>query len=242
MKHTYQITGMTCSGCVNKVRNALERIKELKNIRIDLQKGIAEIDMDKHIPTRQMQDILQNEGSYTITSLNAQVEPTSKKEEKASGIDYKRLYPLFLVFAYLIGGVVLTQIITGDWNSLQAMRFFMGGFFVVFSFFKLLDIKGFAASFSTYDPIASRWRGYGFIYPFIELALGIAYLTAINLFFTNIITLVLVSIGTIGVGKTLLDKRKIQCACLGTVFNLPMTKVTLTENSVMIIMAILMLI
>lgn len=246
MTHSYKITGMTCNGCVSSVSSALEKIDGVKDVSIDLSTGLAAVSMKKHIDTEAMQQKLSEKGNYIITEIedgmtDSDAESTEIPQDDSAS-DYKRLFPLFLVFSYLIGGVLLSQVIAGSWNTMKAMQYFMGGFFVVFSFFKLLDLKGFASSFSTYDPIAGKWLGYGYIYPFIELALGVAYFMGVNLVITNSITLTIVSIGTIGVARTLLDKKRIQCACLGTVFNLPMTKVTLTENSVMIAMAVGMLI
>ncbi|MDC1365353.1 heavy metal transporter, partial [Algibacter sp.] len=115
-------------------------------------------------------------------------------------------------------------------------------FYVVFSFFKLLDLKGFPESFKMYDPIAKVIPLYGWVYPFIEVALGVMFLMRIEIPIALIITLIILGITTIGVTKTLLDKKTIQCACLGTALKLPMTKATFFENSIMIVMAIVMLI
>lgn len=246
MTHSYKITGMTCNSCVSSVASVLKRIDGVKDVGIDLSTGLASVSMDKHIDTETIRQKLLEKGNYILTEFE---EETTDSDEASTGIskdnsasDYRKLFPLFLVFAYLLGGVLLSQLIAGRWNTMNAMQYFMGSFFLAFSFFKLLDLKGFAYSFSTYDPVAGKWLGYGYIYPFVELALGIAFLIGGNLLITNVIALIIVSIGTIGVIRTLWNKKRIQCACLGTVFNLPMTKVTLTENSIMIAMAIIMLI
>ena len=118
---------------------------------------------------------------------------------------------------------------------------FMGLFFIVFSFFKMLDLNGFLQSFKMYDPLAKRVSFYGRIYPFIETLLGLMFLMRYEINIALIITLVLLVITTIGVSKVLLQKQSIQCACLGTVLKLPMTEATLIENSIMIVMSILML-
>jgi hypothetical protein len=60
--------------------------------------------------------------------------------------------------------------------------------------------------------------------------------------FALIATLVVLGITTIGVTKALFSKTAIQCACLGTALKLPMTKATFIENSIMIVMAVIMLI
>ena len=125
---------------------------------------------------------------------------------------------------------------------MSAMHLFMGGFFLVFSFFKMLDLKGFAYSYMSYDIVAKKWLAWGFIYPFIELSLGLAYLFHFAILEATIVTLVVMSISSIGVIKSLLEKKKIQCACLGTVFNLPMSNITLIEDLLMVLMAAVMLI
>jgi hypothetical protein len=121
------------------------------------------------------------------------------------------------------------------------MRVFMSGFFLIFSFFKLLDLQGFADSYSMYDLIAKRFRSWGVIYPFIELALGIAFAVNFSPVLTNWITLAVMGISIIGVLQSVLNKRKIRCACLGAVFNLPMSTITIIEDGLMIIMSIAML-
>ena len=122
------------------------------------------------------------------------------------------------------------------------MRYFMGGFFLVFSFFKLLNLRGFADAYRSYDIVARAWPAWGFVYPFVELALGTACLLNLNPIATNVATLVLMLVGAVGVIKALLDKRAIRCACLGTALNLPMTTITLIEDLGMAMMAALMLV
>jgi hypothetical protein len=92
-----------------------------------------------------------------------------------------------------------------------------------------------------YDPLAKAIPGYGIIYPFLEVILGLLFLMRIQIPFALILTLIILGITTIGVTKTLFDKKTIQCACLGTALKLPMTKATFIENSIMIVMAIIML-
>jgi len=121
------------------------------------------------------------------------------------------------------------------------MNNFMGGFFVVFSLFKMFNLSGFADGYSTYDLIAKHSRGYALSYPFIELTLGIAYFAGIALPAVNVITLILMIIGSIGVTQALLKKQAIQCVCLGTSLKLPMTIITLVEDATMGLMALLML-
>ena len=121
------------------------------------------------------------------------------------------------------------------------MQYFMAGFFITFSFFKFLDLKGFAESYSMYDVLAKKMPAYGFVYPFIELGLGIAYLINFNMQITNIATILIMGFSSIGVIQSVMHKKRIQCACLGAVFNLPMSTVTIIEDLLMVVMALFML-
>jgi uncharacterized membrane protein YphA (DoxX/SURF4 family) len=99
------------------------------------------------------------------------------------------------------------------------MILYMGIFFILFSLMKMLDWSGFVKAFAQYDLIAKNVSFYGWLYPGIELTLGVLYLT--NTFITGAawITIFIMGVGAIGVGKNLLSKDKVQCACLGTKIN-----------------------
>jgi hypothetical protein len=113
---------------------------------------------------------------------------------------------------------------------MSAMRTFMGGFFIAFSFFTLLNLSGFADAYATYDIAAMRLRSYRYIYPFIELGRGVAYLAASGLV-TDLVTLAVMSLSTVGVVRSLLKKHAIRCACQGALFYLPMSKITSLRTS-----------
>jgi YHS domain-containing protein len=149
----------------------------------------------------------------------------------------KTYFPLLLILAYLLGIVAVAEFASGSLNEIRMMNHFMGGFFLFFSFFKFLDLRGFADVYRTYDIVAKGYPFYGWLYPFIELALGMAYISQISIKATHSVTLAVMLISSVGVIQSLLRKNQIQCACLGTVFNLPMSKVTLIEDLLMAAMA-----
>jgi hypothetical protein len=93
-----------------------------------------------------------------------------------------------------------------------------------------------------YDVVASRWQFWGYLYAFIEFGLGISYLLDVWPMLTNIVTLLVMSVSIIGVLKTVLNKKVIQCACLGSIFELPMSTVTIIEDGLMILMSAFMII
>lgn len=153
----------------------------------------------------------------------------------------KDFLPLIIIFSLITLATILHQVYFG-FNFAESMRIFMAAFFLVFGFFKIINLKGFAEAYSTYDLIAKKFNWYGFLYPFLEVGLGFAYLFKFKPFFTNIFTLVLMLVSAAGVFVELQKGKEIVCACLGVVFKVPMTYVTLLEDLLMALMALLMLI
>lgn len=161
----------------------------------------------------------------------------TEKKHNTSLESIKTYFPLILIGIYLLGGIAAYELHSGEWNGMRMMTHFMGGFFVVFSFFKFLDLKGFADAYRTYDILARRFPFYGYMYPFIELALGLSYFALGNHNVVNALTFAVMGVSTIGVVQSLIRKQEIRCACLGTVFQLPMSTITLLEDLMMLIMA-----
>lgn len=238
MTHAYKITGMTCGNCQAKVQKLLSGIEGVTNAKVDWQNGEAEITMQKHINTSTLRQALSGT-KYQLTEKQENNPHVMEEEPKSWLQTYK---PVLLLFAFITGISFLVQVQNDSFSWMKWMQSFMAGFFLAFSFFKLLNIQGFADSYSTYDIIAKNWRGYAFIYAFIELGLGVAYLIGFSPVVTNAITLFVMSISLVGVLQSVLNKRKIRCACLGDVFNLPMSTITIIEDALMILMSVFMII
>lgn len=236
MTHTYQLTGMICANCEDKVKSSLLSLPDVTAVKVSKDNNTATITMEKHIALNDFQKAIGIDGKYKI---NATQHSEVAEQTKSWFATYK---PLLIIFAFITGISIITARMGNEIHWMKCMNNFMAGFFITFSFFKLLNVKAFVETYSMYDIVAKRIKAYGFIYPFIELALGIAFLTGFNPFVTNITTLVVMSISIIGVLQSVLNKKKIQCACLGAVFNLPMSTVTIIEDALMIVMCAIMLI
>lgn len=235
MTHTYNITGMTCSSCVAKAKSQLLMIGDITAAEVKLAAPQATITMQKHIPANVLQTALSKAGNYTITEADGGMHHTTAAAGQQTWLEtYK---PILLIGAYITGVTLLIEATRGGFNWHSWMPNFMAGFFLIFSFFKLLNLKGFAESYSSYDIVARKWPAWGYLYAFIELGLGIAFLLHFNPLVTNAVTFVVMSVSIIGVLQSVLNKRKIQCACLGAVFNLPMSTVTIIEDALMIAMS-----
>ena len=233
MKTTFKISGMTCNGCRSTVENKLSSLDGINNVQVDLNNGEAIVYSKNPISF-----------SLISNSLPSKYKVISKRDAQDNEIikssKIKQLRPLFIILGYISVTSILLNF--RNWNSTNAMLDFMGLFYIIFSFFKILDIKGFSSSFKMYDPLAKKITTYGYIYPFIEILLGLMFLTRIEVNIALLITIIILGITSVGVTQTLLNKKKINCACLGTTLKLPMTEATFIENAIMIIMAIILLI
>lgn len=229
MKQTVQVLGMTCQNCRRGVEEKIASLEGLSQVEVSLEKAEASFTSSTQVSV----DLLASTIGAKYT-----VHPIVDDGGSISPSKWKQLRPLFLIFSYvIIGSLMLTK---GE-SIAHFMINFMGLFYLIFGFFKFLDYKGFPASFGQYDPIAKRLKIYGWLYPFIETALGIMFLYQIELGIALWVTVIVLGTTTVGVAQQLLQKNKIQCACLGTALNLPMTEATLIENSIMLVMALSML-
>ena len=232
MTHTYQVTGMTCGGCEATVKSSLLKLPDVTSVEVSKETNTATITMEKHIALLGLQKALGGaEGKYHIAAAQHN---ESAEQVKSWFETYK---PILLIFGFITLVASIGQIHNDPFDFMEWMRYFMAGFFLVFSFFKLLDLTGFAESYAMYDIVAKRMPAWGYLYPFVELGLGIAFCANFQPKWTNIIALIVMSVSIIGVLESVLNKKKIQCACLGAVFNLPMSTVTIIEDALMITMS-----
>ena len=237
MTHTYQVTGMTCSGCESKVKSSLLLLPNVTAVEASNETNSATVTMDQHIGLSTLQEALGGKNAkYQSTALTHH----EIVEETKSWL--KTYRPILLLFGYISGVSLIASWQDQTLHLMLWMRFFMAGFFLSFSFFKLLNLKAFAESYQMYDVLAKKFKAWGYIYAFIELGLGIAFAIGFNPVLTNWITLIVMLVSVIGVLESVLNKRKIQCACLGAVFNLPMSTLTVIEDVLMIVMSATMLI
>ncbi|MBJ7257754.1 MAG: hypothetical protein JHC69_13215 [Akkermansiaceae bacterium] len=153
----------------------------------------------------------------------------------------KSFVPLIIIFAFII----VFSVIASWWRQVfsyqSIMIDFMAGFFLVFGAFKLIKLSAFVEAYAMYDEIAKRVRAYGYIYPFVEIALGLAFLLRFEIVAVAWVTLGLMIINSFGAYNGIRDKKVLMCGCLGTVFKLPMSYVSLGEDLLMAAMAVMII-
>lgn len=217
-----------------------ENLKHLQSVK----DPVCKMDV---IPPGKAQSHFQNENFYFCNikckmKFDAEPEKYLKSENKSMTAKevstFKTYKPLIVVFSYIFLISITVQIVLGSFDVHLLMNHIMAGFFISLSYFKFLDLKSFSEAFSYYDPIAKKNPSYGFMYPFIEIGLGLMFIAGIGLFYANILTAFILSVTTVGVIKQINTKSQFQCACLGAGFNLPLSWVTVVENAAMVFMAI----
>ena len=179
MIKTIAIQGMTCAGCRKTVEQGIDTIEGISKVRVNLASGVVTFDAKREIPLEAIQGVLAEkykvlDKSYA-SSVNDLDSVNNTMTQETSKL--KQLRPLFLIFTYIsVAALVLHRT---DMQLKGVMLDFMGLFYIVFSFFKFLDVKGFTSSFSMYDPLAKSIPMYGWIYPFVELGLGVLLLLSL---------------------------------------------------------------
>ena len=248
---SFRVEGMTCTSCAAKVQAQLEALPEVESARVDKTTDTATVQLAVPAGRAYLQGALDPKyrladgdgGAESAPVALSQNPPHADVAERPDDRSWPETYrPLFTI----VGLIALTTVLAeasspGEFDFRTWMRLFMAGFFIVFAGFKLLDLRGFSDSYRMYDLVAKRLPVWGLLYPFVELGLGLAYLTDVAPFWTNVATIVVLGVSALGVIKSVLDKRAIECACLGTGFNLPMSTVTIVEDVGMVAMAAAML-
>src|SRR5947209_18988682 len=184
-------TNLNCGNCVAAVTPYLNGDPAIKSWRVDTTNPDKVLTVEGDNVTADEVASLVSRAGFRVLGEIEQPTPTVVSAEPPQSY-----YPLLLVVAYLVGLSVLPGLWSGTFHGMTAMRHFMAGFFLAFSFFKLLNPRGFADAYAMYDVVARRWPAYGFIYPFIELALGVAYLLDLWPVVTNGVTLAVMLVGS----------------------------------------------
>ena len=234
MSQKFQIQGMTCLGCADTIQTRLRKESDVISAEVSFENKELLLDAKVPVDNEYIDSIISNLGNYNVKSQNANL--LSKFLEHLSS---KK--PILLALTIVIVSSLSIQTPFQNFDLDNWFITYMGLFFMLFSFLKLLNIKGFSLTFSRYDLLGKNIPGFSISYPFLEFCLGVAFLTNSLLIAANLATLIFMISQSIGVGNVLRKKEIIQCACLGSSINLPVSYLTLIENLVMVSMSSYML-
>ena len=233
MKEVYKVRGMTCEGCANSIKETLESNEFISSANISLQDENINIISDKNFTLIELNSLIDNLGEYKIY------------EEKLASkiIEYfSSKKTLLLALSLVLISSLSLQVEKDDFDLNEWMISYMGIFFLLFSFLKLIDVKGFSGSFKKYDLISKIIPSFAITYPFIELFLALAFLSGYLLFVSYIMTIIFMTSQFFGVFISLQKKEVIKCACMGSSISIDISTLTLIENLVMILMSSYMII
>ena len=227
----FNVKGMTCQNCVDKITELLKIDPRIQDLHVTLSPPQIHFNSNHKYPIEEINQLLQPLKKYSVNEISSPMKTNSEETFILS-----KYTPLILLFA-LSAGIPALNVIFNHSDFEHWMYQFMGATLIALSYFKFLDLSKFAEAFATYDPIAMKLNKYGYIYPFFELIAGIGFILVTGIEILSVLVILILLPTTVGVVKALREKRKFQCACLGTAFNLPLTKVTIVENILMIAMS-----
>ena len=188
------ISGIRCSECIQNLQEIYE-LEDCKIISYDIESSFIILKSDSNRIGSKISDLTQQSGKYKLIHFEILGENPNTLSDTSdiNALPKKPDYHVLLGAIILISAVswiYATDLDVFRTNLHKWMHGFMAGFFLVFSFFKIIDLKTFQKSFSRYDWITKRWPVFGFIYPFLEMLLGLGYLIIPDNFFPDLSTLV----------------------------------------------------
>jgi glutaredoxin len=155
-------------------------------------------------------------------------------------VTYKPVIAVFAVTALM--ALAASTAASGETFTIRAAEWFIAFSMCVLAILKLRDVDSFSSMFLGYDLLARRWVPYAYVYPFAEGLAGVLMISGALMWLSISIALFIGSIGAVSVFKAVyIDKRELKCACVGGDSNVPLGFISLTENAMMVAMALWML-
>ena len=205
---------------------------------------------DRHLTTREQTDAFKVEhgvpttpqifiGGKRIGGYDDLRRFLGKRVADAKATSYRPVIALFAMTALM--AMAASYAVTDSPFTVRAAEWFIGFSMIVLALLKLQSIETFATMFLNYDLLAKRWVPYSYIYPFAEGLAGVLMVAGAWTWLSAPLALFIASIGAVSVFKAVyVDKRDLKCACVGGSSNVPLGFVSLTENLMMIAMAVWM--
>ena len=232
MENVFKLEGMTCQGCADTIQGGLNEQSFIEKAKVSLEETTLYVTAKQSIDINSLNSIVSGLGNYKVRPYKSSI-----FSEILNYFISKK--PIVIALAIVILSSFAMQIPNDTFEIKNLFMSYMGIFFILFSFLKLLNVSGFSMTFKKYDLISKVIPGFAISYPFIELALGIIYLAKIEsvLIYINILTISFMTSQSIGIARALINSEQIQCACMGSAVDVPLSSLTLVENFIMIIMS-----
>ncbi|MGW8138552.1 MauE/DoxX family redox-associated membrane protein [Sphingomonas zeae] len=162
-----------------------------------------------------------------------------KRVADPKATSYRPVIALFVMTALM--ALAASQAVYATPFTLRAVEWFVAFSMAVLALLKLQNVESFATMFLNYDLLAKRWVPYSYIYPFAEGLAGVLMIAGVLTWVSVPIALFIGGVGAVSVVKAVyIDRRELKCACVGGASNVPLGFLSLTENLMMIGMAVWM--
>jgi len=163
-----------------------------------------------------------------------------KRVRDPKATSYRPVAVLFALTA--LAAIAANYAVTGEILAGRTLQWFIAFSMVVLAMLKLQDVESFSAMFLNYDLLARRWVPYSYIYPYAEALAGVLMIAGALTWLSVPVALFIGAVGAVSVFKAVyVDRRELKCACVGGSSNVPLGFVSLTENLMMIGMALWMI-
>jgi glutaredoxin len=205
---------------------------------------------DRHLTTREETDSFKAEhgvqttpqvfiGDKRIGGYDDLRRFLGKRVADPKATSYTPVVVLFAMTALM--ALASSYAVAGSVFTIRAAEWFIGFSMIVLALLKLQNVESFATMFLNYDLLAKRWVPYSYIYPFAEGFAGVLMVAGALTWLSAPIALFIGTIGAVSVFKAVyVDKRELKCACVGGSSNVPLGFISLTENVMMVAMAVWM--
>ena len=214
-----------------------------------LQRSGYDVD-DRHLATREETDAFKAQHGVATTPQ------VFMEDDRVGGYDdlrrflgkpvvdpkatsYRPVIVLFTMTALM--AMAASFAVDGNPLTLRAAEWFIAFSMVMLGLLKLQNVESFSTMFLNYDLLAKRWVPYSYIYPYAEALAGVLMIAGALNWLSVPVALFIGTVGAISVFKAVyVDKRELKCACVGGSSNVPLGFISLTENLMMIAMAVWM--
>lgn len=227
---TYAVTGMTCQKCVAAVRKRIKSIPEVTDVVVVLSSGRVTV-TGENISTENIATALKDT-SYKVFDLSP----------KNTFLSYINFYKPLIVMSSIVLVFALAHMAFYGWSVHAFMQYLMAGYFIFFGALKIVGWSGFVESYRQYDDVAKRSLLYARVYPLIEVGIGMTYYVGVLWLPFDIFVGLLMLQKAISTWRTVRKGAVVQCACLGSFFSIPVTRVTVFEDLLMSAMAFYMIV
>ncbi|MCJ8054909.1 glutaredoxin [Shinella curvata] len=216
----------------------------------DLLKRSGYVVEDRHLTTREATDAFKAEhgvattpqvfiGGVRVGGYDDLRRYLGKPVADPKATTYRPVIVLFALTA--LTAMAASYAVSGSPFTLRAAEWFIAFSMVVLALLKLQNVESFATMFLNYDLLAKRWVPYSYIYPYAEGLAGLLMVAGALNWLSVPVALFIGTIGAASVFKAVyLDRRELKCACVGGASNVPLGFISLTENLMMIAMALWM--